>query len=387
MGTQKVIKPSTNYWLTFCIICGTIFLIYLFFTTKVENFQIYVGGQINPTGFGVIVLSIMLGYEFALKNYFFVNVYLIFEKLEPLFQKNQYQIFSRFLQKRLLKSHLHYLIIVVVLAPVAIIELYRLVKYDKHASNLPYYCLLNYNNSRLNDLDWNNKLGDLAYYCIQTNNHWVQLLDIFTELVSYYSLYLMAVVIWMTIELTLIINHLRKYTFEIDIFDKDEIGRLKPLKSFVLLIMSSYFIITALAIIAYTPPDYQGNPIRIIKNYEDIVFILAYLILGISTIGTQKTIRGIISKGVEFELKRIDRKYKETYDKVIGISSNKLDNANEKYLNELKIILEILEKEERKINEINKKMFNFKEKSVYLTSLLLPVFTILHYLFQDIFRN
>ena len=183
------------------------------------------------------------------------------KNLNLYFKKISIKYFLQFLpQKRLLKSYLHYLIIVVVIAPVVIIELYRLVKYNTYASNLPYYCLLNYNNSHVNDLRWNNKLVNLAYYCIRSNNHWAQLLDIFTELVSYSSLYLMAVIIWVTIELTLIINHLRKYTFQIDIFDKDEIGRLKPLKSFTLLTMSSYFIITALAIVAYTPPDYQGDP-------------------------------------------------------------------------------------------------------------------------------
>ena len=60
----------------------------------------------------------------------------------------------------------------------------------------------------------------------------------------------------------------------------------------------------------------------------------------------------------------------------MGISSNKLDSTDEKYLNELKVILEILEKEERKINEINKKIFDFKEKSVYTYIILV---TNIHY--------
>ena len=44
-------------------------------------------------------------------------------------------------------------------------------------------------------------------------------------------------------------------------------------------------------------------------------------------------------------------KFKETYDKIIEISSNKKNNDNKKDLEELRMILDLLEREEQKIRK------------------------------------
>ena len=75
------------------------------------------------------------------------------------------------------------------------------------------------------------------------------------------------------------------------------------------------------------------------------------------------------------ELLKINIKSKETYDKIIEISSNKKYNDNKKDLEELKLILDLLEREERKIKEINHKRFDIKTISTFITTFLLPIIT------------
>jgi hypothetical protein len=90
---------------------------------------------------------------------------------------------------------------------------------------------------------------------------------------------------------------------------------------------------------------------------------------------THQTIENLIDKGVKPKLKKINEKYEETYDKIIEISFNKKDNNNEKELNESKMSLDILEREERKIKEICHKRLDFKAIATFITTFLLPIIT------------
>lgn len=359
MKLQKIHKKiSTNYLFTSLILSGTVFLIYLFFTTKVEIFHFYYNNQVYYDKIrGSVVPSIILGYEFALVNYFFSNVRKIFEKLNPLFQDKQYQTFSCILNKKLRKSWIYYLTIVIILVPFAMPELHRLLEYLLFNGTKP------------------------SYYYLFEPTLWSILLDIFNDIVMYSMLFLMAVIIWIMIELVIIINELsERYLISIDVFDIDEVGGLKSLRHFVLLIVSSYFIILTLVIIADISPNsiifIYTSPISIITL--DFIALSLMLLAGVILfIITYQTIKNLIDKGIKSELKKINEKYKETYDKIFEISSNKKTNDNEKELNESKIILDLLEMEEKKIKEIYRSLFDFKAIATFITTFLLPIVTTL----------
>jgi len=322
-------KISANYLFISPILSGIIILIYLFFTTKVKIFHFYYQDQLYYAQIlGSIGPSIILGYEFALINYFYSNVHQKFKKLKPLFQDKQYLIFSYFLNKKLRKSWLYYLTIVVVLVPFAIPEIHGLLEYIFFDGTKPHYYYLSENEPTF----------------------WSLLLDIFNDTIMYLVLFLMAVIIWIMIELVIIIKELReRYSISINVFDIDEAGGLKSLKYFILLIVSSYFIIITLAMIASISPTaiifISTSPSSII-TIELIILSLMLLVGVILFIITNQTIENLIDKSVNLELKKISEMYKETYDKIIEISSNKKDNNNEKKLNESKMILDILEKKD-----------------------------------------
>jgi len=194
------------------------------------------------------------------------------------------------------------------------------------------------------------------------------LLEIFNK-IAFYSLFiLLSIIIWIMIELYMIVNELRgKYSISINVFDIDKAGGLKPVISFISLISHNYFILVYMNII--------GGLIPFLLSHSPLYFtkdtLIRYsfpwatpemmLLLGlIFSIRTQKIIRNLIENGKISEFEKINRKFKEIYDKIIEVSLNKKDNDDQKELEKLKIIMDLLEGEERKIKEITPKIFDSK---------------------------
>src|SRR5665647_2909892 len=94
-----------NYCFTSLTISGTIFLIFLFFTTKVKYFSFDIS---------LSVLCILIGYQYAIKESFSYRLFLTFGKMSHLFQNNQYPKFSQSMEKKFHKSWLYYLTIIAV---------------------------------------------------------------------------------------------------------------------------------------------------------------------------------------------------------------------------------------------------------------------------------
>lgn len=194
------------------------------------------------------------------------------------------------------------------------------------------------------------------------------MLEIFNK-IAFYSLFiLLSIIIWIMIELYMIVNELRgKYSISINVFDIDKAGGLKPVISFISLISHNYFILVYMNII--------GGLIPFLLSHSPLYFtkdtLIRYsfpwatpemmLLLGlIFSIRTQKIIRNLIENGKISEFEKINRKFKEIYDKIIEVSLNKKDNDDQKELEKLKIIMDLLEGEERKIKEITPKIFDSK---------------------------
>jgi len=345
-------KLLANYCVTSFTISGAIFLIFLFFTTKVKCFPFDF-----PSLLVSAALSILIGYQYAIKESFLSRVSLTFEKISHLFQNNEYQEFSQCVEGKFHKSWLYYLTIIAVIAPFMIIELTKVWKWKWSNGPMP------------------------PYFYLFEPTLWSLLLDVISHIVGYLMLALLAVIIWIMIELTFIVNELKeKYVVNIDVFNVDETGGLQPLRSFVQSILSNYFIIITLAILSYISPTatilFYVSPTAII-TYEIIILILMLLIGIILFLITQETIRNLIDKGVNSEYEKINKKYKEIYDKVNNISFNKRTNDIEKELQELWMIINILENEKIKINLVRDKRYDLKTMITFISTVLVPIITLI----------
>ena len=344
-------KLSVNYRLTSLTISLIIFIILLFFTTKVKWYPLDFISLVVAT-----TMSILVGYQYMFINKISSNICPTFEELSPLFQNNHYVTFSQDLERKLQKSWLFYSTVILVITPFVILELIKVWKWR-----------------------WSNELLNLFYLYEPTP--WSLLLDIFNHVIGYLILFLLAKIIWIIIELTLIINELqdkdnqKKDIVKINVFEVEEIGGLRPLSSFVQFIVSNYFIIITLFIISYVPPN--ETTYKILITPEIIILIVMLLIGIILFMTTQKTIGNLIDKGIKLELDRINRNYEETYYKVIEICSNKRTNNNKNELEELRITLDILETEKIRIKKIKDKKFDIKTVFTFVTTTLPPIIALI----------
>ncbi len=334
---------SKNYLISSFIISIIIFSIFMFFTTKVKSF---------PPDFQTFLetssLSILIGYQFAGIKYLLFNIKSIFVELEPLFIENQFQTYFNHLNKLFQNSKLHYFVIILIIIPFMLLEVIRFWRWKTSVGPIPLYFSL-----------------------FEPSNYWAILLDMINHIFGYLMLFLLATIVWTIVNLIVIINELGSNTLiNIDIFHVDEIGGLRPLRNFSIIIVSNYFIIITLAIISYISP-------RELISYETI-FLIGMLFLGvIFFIITSKTIRNLITKGLKLELSKINEEYKKTYNKLINIVSDNDPKFNKDEFEKLSFILDILEKEKTKIKQISPKGYDLNAIATFISSFLIPTITLI----------
>lgn len=351
MIRKNLKKLMQNYWFVAPLISGTVFIIYLLFTTKVRSLPLDINTLVISAA-----MSFSIGYQYALIKNILPKISSLFKRLCPLFQEHQYRKFSHELDRKFQKSWQFYTTIIIVVTPFVILELIKVWNWMLFKQKPPYFYLVE-------------------------PTLWSLSLDIFNEVFVYLILFLLAIIIWIIIELTLITYELNgKYKVKIDLLNFDETGGLKPLRLFILLLVSNYFIVITLAIVSYMPP------VATILLYvfpkllvtPEIIILILMLLIGITLFTTtQMTIRNLIDKGVDSELEKISEKSKEIYGKTDEIIFNKTNDYNEKELGELRIALDILEKKEARIKAIKYKRFDVKTMITFISTVLIPILTLI----------
>jgi hypothetical protein len=344
MWIEKVANKLAKHYLIYSLIISiAIFSICMIFTTKVKSL---------PLDFHTLLvtssLSILIGYQFAGIKYLFANIKPTFLKLKPLFKDGPFKTYSDFLGKKIQKSVMCYIVILLIVIPFMLLEFIRF-------------------------LSWKNSIGPIPLYfsLFEPSNRWALALDIFNHIIGYLALLLLAIIVWRVINLIEIVNALDSNTsISVDIFHVDEMGGLRPLRNFILMVVSNYFIIITLAILSYISP-------AAIISYET-VFLIIMLLLGIILfVLTLKTIRNMINRGLKQELGKISAEYKKNYIKSITIISDNEPEFNRDELKELSLILDILEKERTKIKQLGRRRYEFSTIITFICSFLLPTITLI----------
>jgi hypothetical protein len=261
-------KLAKHYLIYFLVISIAIFSIFMLFTTKVKFL---------PLGFHVFLetssLSILIGYQLAAIPYLFTNIKRTFDKLKPLFKYAQFQTYSDFLDKKIQESKMRYIVILLVVIPFMLLEFSRFWRWKSSVGSTPTY-----------------------FYLFEPSNRWALALDIYNHIIGYLTLFLLAIIVWRVINLIEIVNALDSNTsISVDIFHFDEMGGLRPLRNFILIVVSNYFIILTLAIISYITP-------AAIISYETVFLIIMLLLGVILFVITLKTIRDLINLGLKQEI-------------------------------------------------------------------------------------
>jgi ABC-type multidrug transport system fused ATPase/permease subunit len=293
-------------------------------------------------------LSILIGYQLIAIKYLFSNIKQTFDKLKPLFKDLQFQTYSDFLDKEIRKSKMGYIVILLIVIPFMLLEFIRFWSWKISVGPTPTY-----------------------FYLFEPSNQWALALDIYNHIIGYLVLFLLAIIVWRVINLIEIVNVLDSNTsISVDIFHVDDMGGLRPLRNFILIVVSNYFIILTLAIISYISP-------AALISYE-MVFLIILLLLGVILfVITLKTIRNMITRGLKQELGKINAEYKKNYNKSITIISDNEPEFNRDELKALSLILDILEKERVKIKQLGRRRYEFSTIITFICSFLLPIITLI----------
>lgn len=333
---------SGNYILHSLGITLSIFILYILLSAKVRFLFL--------TSYNLLSLSatsILMGYQFALITYFFSNVKETFDRIIPLFKEDGFLPLQKRLESWLgNKGTLNRTILLVVM-PLILLEVIRFWQWRYSEGEIPLYFSL-----------------------FDPSSNWAFLLDVINHILAYLMYLMLAIIVWFVLGLTNIIASLKTYSFlKIDVFHADGMGGLKPVQSFMIMVVSNYFIIIALAIITFISP-------RSIVSYETL-FLLFLLFLGVYLFFvTMSTTKTLMDRAVGVELDRIDDRYRMNYERLLEMTSQEKYEWQEEELEKLQLAMEFLEKEENRIRQIHEKHSSKKTISAFIGSFLVPSITL-----------
>lgn len=296
----------------------------------------------------ISALSLLIGYQFIIIVYLFSGVEGTFDRIIPLFKEGDFTAFQSHLKTWLGDASVLNRTILLVVIPFMALEIIRFWQWRYSGGEIPLYFSL-----------------------FDPGSNLALLLDVLNHILAYLMYIMLAIIVWFLIGLTDTIASLgKKNSILTDVFHSDGMGGLKPVQHFMLMAVSNYFIIIALAMIAFVSP-------RSVVSYETI-FLLILLLLGIRLfLITMSTTRSLINKGVGTELDRIDDMYRINYEKLLELASGKEHEREEEELEKLQLILDLLEKEEKKIRDVHDKNSSKRAIYAFTGSFLVPSITLL----------
>jgi hypothetical protein len=335
---EKMFKSiPVPYPIVSLIIAGIVYSIFLFFSTRVVFFIWEFYHQLVA-----LDLSILIALQLAGIQYLLNQMKKNFKELKSYPESTEilYNLYLE-LERRFTGSLWYYVMVLIVIVPFVIIELINILK------------------------------GGVTFYIVE-RTIWSFLLDIYNNVIGYFMLFLLAIILWLINNIAWTLNKIGSPSYirliKIDIFSIDKIGGLKPLRDFILKVLVFYFICITLAIISYVSPFS-------IFSYESFFFIILLLVgivfflLGLQTI--QKIFRG----RVEEELDKINEKYQQEHQRLMSFVSegNYKDKVEE--LNLVSTTLETLYTERERILKLHASSKGYDLMTIieFVSSFILPL--------------
>jgi len=155
-------KLAKHYLISSLTISITIFSTFMFFTTKVIFLPLDFHTFLETSS-----LSILIGYQLAGIKYLFSHIKPTFDKLKPLFKDDQVQHYFEYLGKKLQKSVMCYIVIILIVIPYVLLEFIKFWRWKISIGPIPLYFSL-----------------------FEPFNHWAIALDIFNHIIEYLMLFL-----------------------------------------------------------------------------------------------------------------------------------------------------------------------------------------------------
>jgi hypothetical protein len=209
------------------------------------------------------------------------------------------------------------------------------------------------------------KVGFGIFYYSEEPTYWAIALDFYDNLANFFSLYLLANILWIAVNISWAINIIGEEPFkssiEIDLFTADKTGGLKPFKNFILLFTIYYFFIKVLAVISWLTP--MGLPV-----YQTIFLFIFWIIGVIFFIWGLFKIRNLFNGKIETEVNRINALCRKKTKQLSDMLSRDNPEEDEKRLNQISSALDILHKERDRVLEFHARFIDVQTIILFLSS-------------------
>ena len=337
IGIEKQFKKIPVPYPIISIIAGSVtYLIYLFFSTKVDFFPWEKYHNLE-----IAALSILIAFQLAGIQNILNDMKKTFVNLKSTHKKDEsFDKLYDELKDRFCSSYRYYLLVAGVIVPFIIIDILDI-------------------------------LSGKTFY-MQEPTVWSFLLDIYNNVMSYFMLYLLAIILWIVFNIAWMLNkignnHYRRL-IKLDILCVDKIGGLKPLRNLTLKTLTFYFVCITLAIIAYVSPFS-------ILSYESYFLILLLIVgLGFFIMGI-RTIRKVLKGRIEDEINKINERYQRHHQRLMDIDLEENYKDKEGELNVESTLLETLYKERERTLQFYRNARGYDSITIikFVCSFILPL--------------
>jgi len=331
------------YYITSIFLIAILILIYEFLGERVPNFN-WGYNKINS-----IVLSIVIGFMLFGIHFFLSKMQDTIEELGSLFENNKLSSDLRNQAQRFfLNSKLYYFILMLVVLSFIIIKI---------------------------------KLFSIAgwgiFYFGERPSFWALLLDLYETLLFIISIYLLATVVWIVVNIYWLINIITlepfKNNLKINIFNADRMGGLRPIRDLIISFSILYFIIIIFLIMTWSYPaslSPSGPHGYNVLPYESKLLVMIWLIGVVFFISSWYEVRKLLFWKFEREINVISDLCRIKTQQLSDVITKDESSETEKHVNQISIALDVLHKERKRMLEFGARPMDIRTFSLFLGSSL-----------------
>jgi hypothetical protein len=225
----------------------------------------------------------------------------------------------------------------------------------------------------------------INYFFFQesNSNQFSPLFDIYTNLTAFFMLYLLAVLIWMILNISwtldTISNRPHIEVVKIDLLDADKMGGLRPIRNLIVWFSVYYFLVIVLAVLSYLTQ-------RGLLLYESISLLLFWIIGVLFFLWGWFKITKILLNKVENEVSSLNEISDNKRKQLLNLISKDQENENEKQINLLSLAIEAISKERNRVLQSGIKPIDAKTLILFLSSSFFSLIWILNFA-EDTSKN
>jgi len=212
---------------------------------------------------------------------------------------------------------------------------------------------------------------DIELFSGNNATFWSILLDILSLSITLLILYSMAIILWIIFNISWALSEIErsyKHFINIDLFNIDKLGGLRPIRNLILNLVVFQFVAISLGIIAFINPNAPRYP-------ECIYLIILFLITLNFFFRGWYVIHNILKVKMERDIGTINELYQQQHQRLQDIISGNDYWDKEEKLDRILTSTKFLQDEREQVLHASRRVYDFKAIFTFVITSLLPFAT------------